>query len=219
MANKRRTPRPRKRTSQSEKTQQIRQRLGRDDWIATARAVLLIGGVNAVKIGHLAKRLATSRVGFYWHFVSRGDLLRDLLKLWESANTAPFERVVEHYRQADAIGDLLSFLRIWVEEIDYSPAFDRSVRDWARSSKEAAAAVRRIDIRRIGILHMLFQDLGFSDPEALVRARITYYHQVGYYALDVQESRQSRRKLIPVYAKILSGLSADDFQSRLSKLR
>jgi hypothetical protein len=141
-----------------------------------------------------------------------------LLTLWESANTAPFERVLERYHHADPIGNLRAVLGIWVEETDYSPAFDGAVRDWARSSTEAAAAVRRVDARRIDILRMIFTALGYDDPEATVRARVTYYHQVGYYALDVQEPRHSRRESIPVFAKVLSGLSDEDTSQLLRQL-
>jgi hypothetical protein len=144
------------------------------------------------------------------------DLLRDLLSLWESATTAPFEDAIRRSRDADPIEDLLTILGVWVEETDFSPAFDRAVRDWAGSSKEAAAAVSRVDARRIGILHNIFKDLGFPDYEALVRARITYYHQVGYYALDEQEPRNLRRDRIPLYCKILSGLPADEFTDRFA---
>jgi hypothetical protein len=32
-----------------------------------------------------------------------------------------------------------------------------------------------------------------------------YYHQVGYYAMGVRESRKERRALIPYYRKVLTG--------------
>ena len=41
--------------------------------------------------------------------------------------------------------------------------------------------------------------------EAHIRARITYYHQVGYYTLAVHESRRTRRRLSPMYALVLTG--------------
>src|SRR5688572_17713954 len=53
-----------------------RQPYGRDDWIAAARNELIAAGVDAVKVGRLARRLHVTRGGFYWHFTSRADLLR-----------------------------------------------------------------------------------------------------------------------------------------------
>ena len=41
--------------------------------------------------------------------------------------------------------------------------------------------------------------------EAFVRARTTYFHQVGYYTLGVRESREQRLMLLPLYIGILTG--------------
>ena len=49
--------------------------------------------------------------------------------------------------------------------------------------------------------------MGYQDPEAFVRARTTYFHQVGYYILGVRESRDLRLKLMPIYIRILTGQS------------
>jgi hypothetical protein len=65
--------------------------------------------------------------------------------------------------------------------------------------------VERVDNRRIAVLERVFLDLGYKGKEAHVRARVTYYHQVGYYALGVRESRKQRLALLPFYKKILAG--------------
>jgi hypothetical protein len=38
-----------------------------------------------------------------------------------------------------------------------------------------------------------------------MRARVTYYHQVGYYAMHVKERNERRLELAPYYADILTG--------------
>ena len=45
--------------------------------------------------------------------------------------------------------------------------------------------------------------------EAMVRARVVYFHQVGYYALGIDESRAERRRLISTYDRILTGFALD----------
>jgi AcrR family transcriptional regulator len=180
--------------------------LGRDDWIAAARAELIAGNVNAVKIGRLANRLRVTRGGFYWHFTSRADLLTALLQTWEVGNTAPFERSLTNGSVGDGVREFLAIATLWLDEKEYSPAFDTAVRDWARISKTVAAAVRRVDERRIGILHRIFLDLGFGNPEALVRARVAYFHQVGYYTLAMNQDRESRLALVGTYVQVLTGL-------------
>lgn len=189
--------------------------LSREDWIAAARVELVAGGVNAVTIGRLGDRLAVTRGGFYWHFKGRPALLHDLLEFWERTNTVPFERVLANDHSRNGIAEFLAVMNLWLDEETYDPAFDTAVRDWARTSKEAAAAVRRVDERRIEVLHRIFRDLGFTDPEALVRARITYFHQVGYYALQIQEEGARRRELASLYAHVLTGVPVEDLRKAI----
>jgi hypothetical protein len=62
-----------------------------------------------------------------------------------------------------------------------------------------------VDQQRIAIIERIFLDMGYKGKEAHVRARVTYYHQVGYYALGVRESKKQRRELLPYYMKVLIG--------------
>jgi hypothetical protein len=105
----------------------------------------------------------------------------------------------------NGLAEFASIVDLWLSEREFSPAFDTAVRDWARQSKSVAAAVRRADLRRIDVLRRIFVDLGYRDPEALVRARVTYFHQVGYYALRLEETPARRRALAPAYVRVLIG--------------
>jgi hypothetical protein len=68
--------------------------------------------------------------------------------------------------------------------------------------------VQSVDEKRIAVLEQVFLDMGYKGKEAKVRARVTYYHQVGYYALGIRESRRQRVELIPFYKKVLTGREA-----------
>ncbi len=48
--------------------------------------------------------------------------------------------------------------------------------------------------------------MGYDDLESEVRSRIVYYHQVGYYALQVNEPMQLRLHLFPLYYRVLAGV-------------
>lgn len=181
-----------------------REPLGREIWLDTARQALIEEGTAGVEINKLAKRLGVSRGGFYWFFSSREQLLDELLAYWVETSTVLFERLLQAsghngMRQFEALIDL------WVEEDEYDPMWDAAVRDWARTSAAVSKAVHRVDKKRIAVLEQVFLDMGYQAMEAHVRARVTYYHQVGYYALGVRESRQQRLKLIPFYKKVLTG--------------
>jgi len=159
--------------------------------------------VENVKVDRLARSLNVTRGGFYWHFKNREDLLNALLTSWEQTNTEPLVRAAAEGATPEerffAIG------RVWIEEKGFSPAYDAAVRDWARTSAPVAALVRRVDERRIALLKDILSDFGLKQEEALIRARITYYHQVGYYAMGVHESKAERLRNAPLYFKVLTG--------------
>jgi|SRR5579862_1217005 len=183
-------------------------RLGRADWISAAKLALVKGGIHAVKVDKIARYLGITRGSFYWHFKSRAELLTALLELWREQNTAPF-RAIAAARSEPAFDRFMKLQGLWLYERDFEPAFDRAIRDWAGGTPSVAAALARIDAERMRILEEIFLDLGYSATEAMIRARVTYYHQVGYYTLAVRESRETRRQFLPLYTKILTGFDLD----------
>ena len=185
------------------RNRQRNSRLGVADWLRAARDELIANGVLAVKVDRLARRLRVTRGSFYWHFKSHADLLERLLESWVATNTAPFKRVLES--KHDGQGKFQAITDLWISEEEYDPKFDTAVREWARVSPHVARIVRRADDDRIAVLHRVFEELGYKGADALVRARITYFHQVGYYTLGITESAAQRRKLRPYYTRALMG--------------
>lgn len=178
---------------------------GRELWLAAARRALIEESTAGVEINKLAKRLNASRSVFYWFFSGRAQLLDELLELWVQNGTVLFERIA-----ASAGSGLELFERLadlWMNETEYDPKWDGAIRDWGRTSKTVLEAVRKVDTRRIEAIEEIFRRMGYDGKEALIRARIMYYHQVGYYALGVVESQETRRALLPYYRKVLTGKS------------
>ena len=56
----------------------------------------------------------------------------------------------------------------------------------------------------------MFVRFGYGDVDALVRARVLYYMQIGYYALDLREPIEGRLKLTPHYLKAFTGVDPSD---------
>src|SRR5450631_1052683 len=76
------------------RTRAKRQPLGREIWLDTARRALIEEGTAGVEIKKLAKRLGSSRGGFYWFFKDRAHLLKELLAYWERSSTVLFEKIL-----------------------------------------------------------------------------------------------------------------------------
>jgi AcrR family transcriptional regulator len=178
--------------------------LGREAWLNAARQALIEEGTAGVEVNKLAKRLGVSRGGFYWFFESRDALLDALVAFWVETSATQFDQLIDPAAR-DGAHEFQKLIHLWIQESDYDPKWDGAVRDWARNSPNASKAVRAVDERRIGIIERIFEHLGYEGNDALVRARVTYYHQVGYYAMDVRETRNRRSELLPFYVKVLTG--------------
>lgn len=178
-------------------------RLTREDWVASARKVLIERGIDEVKVDRLARQLRVSRGSFYWHFQGRRDLLDALLTDWEARNY--FEQAQIRARWARTEPDLTEVVAIWLGEDPNFPSFDVAVRAWARRSGDVAQSVERVDDSWIAVLRELFDRSGYDETESLVRARVTYFHQMGYYALGIREEFAERVRLVPIYHRVLTG--------------
>lgn len=181
-----------------------RQTLTRDAWIAAARKVLEKGGIAEVKIDRLARQLKVTRGSFYFHFSSLKDLHGALLDEWRQRNCAPFERLRES-EITDGFEFFSSVVHVWVDEDPFNPRLDLSIRDWARTSRRLAKEVGDMDDLRLELLRRSFEAMGYDGDESLVRARITYFHQIGQYAIAFKEDPMRRRSLQPLFGQVLVG--------------
>jgi len=177
-----------------------------DVWLNAAKDALIEGGVAGVKIDRLAKGLGVTRGGFYHHFSSRQDLLTRLLNLWFTSNCFLPEAgdVTTPAEAADAF-DLL--VRNLLSENSFSPEFDLAIREWGRVDAAVQTRVDEMDRGRLSILEQWFTALGCDSEEALVRARVLYFHQIGFYSLGYhsRQDQAQRGRRAPVYMNILCG--------------
>lgn len=194
------TPAPARRPKRPDKAP----RRDRDDWLDTARRALIEGGVDRVKVDPLAGLLGVTTGSFYHHFTNRQELLDGLLAHWATRNSESWFQAV---REAgpDANAQLDALFDTWVEESAYDPAYDSAVRDWARTSPTVEAAVRGVDDQRIALLQQVFERFGYDPDRAFIRARVTYFHQVGYQAMKITEPHARRLLLRPLYREVLVG--------------
>lgn len=173
-------------------------------WLAAAKQALLDTGLDAVKIQPLASRLNIARTSFYWFFKDRAALLDALLEEWEAKNTGAFVEACEAY--AETIGEaLLNLIAVFYDEAVFEPRLDFAVRSWAHRSDTVTARVNAADARRLAAIRQMFERFGYVSDEADVRARTVYLVQIGYIAMQVQESTAVRMTRVARYVEIYAG--------------
>jgi len=146
-------------------------KLHRDDWIRGALLLMAEGGVNAVKIEPLAKRMGVTKGSFYWHFKNRPALLSAILEYWEEQQTETLIRIADDFDRSPS-----EKLRT-LYETTVGPDADSDVRnvelairDWSRGDAVALMAVRSVDARRSVYVENFFMALGCTETEAKARA-------------------------------------------------
>ncbi len=173
-------------------------------WLDAAVTLLIEEGIDQVKVQRLARSLGASRGSFYWHFRNREDLLDGILRLWQESNTdalidalGPPERPLEER--------ILGLFSLWMEQHPFYPRFDNAIRAWAAKSPKARKVQRRADRQRMQHFERMFVDAGYQAAEAQVRGDVFYFTQVGYYLLDLGETKRQRLAKIEHYFHAFTG--------------
>ncbi|MDW4550347.1 TetR/AcrR family transcriptional regulator [Defluviimonas sp. D31] len=190
------------------------QRVTREDWLNVAQDILVSDGVAEVKVLTIGERLSVARSSFYWYFKSRKDLLDALLAEWEGTNTAILVRHCEI--PAETItGAVCNFFRCFIDPALFDQRLDFAVREWARRDGSVRRVIDRADDTRLAAVSAMFRRYGYSDYEADVRARILYFMQLGYHALDQSEPMRIRMGRLEGYLLGFTGkdASAEEVES------
>lgn len=180
----------------------------REDWLNMARDTLVRDGVGQIKILTLADRMRVSRSSFYWYFKNRDDLLRALLDEWETRNTASIAN--QCALPASGISEAVcNFFRCFLDPSKFDSGMDFAVREWARRDEALRERVDTADNVRLSAVTDMFIARGFDPTEADARARILYFMQLGYHALDVREPIAERLARVGAYLKGFTGQDPD----------
>lgn len=188
----------------------------RDDWLNVARDVLVSDGVAEVKVLAIGEWLGVSRSSFYWYFKSRKDLLAALLDDWEGRNTAV---VVAHCAmEAETVtGAVCNYFRCFLDPGRFDQGLDFAVREWSRRDGQVRRRIDRADETRIAAVTEMFARYGYDPAEADTRARILYFMQLGYHALDQSEPMELRLARTRGYLVGFTGVEPRD--SEIADLR
>jgi AcrR family transcriptional regulator len=174
-------------------------------WLLAAYKSLVESGIDAVRIGPLAKKLKLSRTSFYWFFKDRETLLAALLGQWRTKNTGNLVTRTQAY--AESITEaIFNVFDCWLDPDLFDSSLEFAVRSWAQQSADVAAEIRKADETRIDALTKMFIRFGSKAHAADVRARTLYLTQIGYISMKPKEALADRMSRIPEYVEIFTGV-------------
>lgn len=153
----------------------VRQNLSAEDWAAEALDAMAAGGLEAVAVEPLARRLGVTKGSFYWHFPNREALVHAALQLWERRETEdaisgveeepdPYERIVKLFKRGNS-----------------SYRAGRLYLAMAAASDDPAVGkvVKRVSERRLNYLQKCYLALGLSEHDARLWSTFAYATFIG----------------------------------------
>jgi AcrR family transcriptional regulator len=164
-----------------------RSSLTAEDWVRAAAEAIEEGGVGAVAVEPLARKLGVTKGSFYWHFENRDALLKAALERWEKEATEAVIAAVnqisdprERLRQllAEATTEEPLDGHASGTEIYFSDALELAISD-AADDPLVRPVLRRVSERRIDYLEECYRALGLPPEEARHRALLVYAAYVG----------------------------------------
>lgn len=197
---------------------QVRKPLQRIDWLKQALEIFVCEGIEAVRITRLAEDLGVTRGSFYWHFEHRKELIDALVSYWKSKNSPA---LCASFDNASSLADgIFRFFEICIDPTLFDPRLDLALREWSRRSESIRVQIDQEDSARINSLQAFFIRFGYAMPDALIRARVLYYSQIGFYAIEVQEPLQTRLDYTEAYFECFTGQKlsveqANDFRQHI----
>jgi AcrR family transcriptional regulator len=147
-------------------------------WVEAAFDELAEGGIDAVRVDPLAKKLGVTRGSFYWHFKDRAALYEAMLRRWRSRATYQvFNRFERDKRNVDSPATRLAWLLMLPRSSPramHAAAVELAIRLWARRDEAAAQAVATIDRARLRYCERVLRDAGIPQKDACARAYLFY---------------------------------------------
>lgn len=152
-----------------------RQSLTAEAWASAALDALAGGGLDAVAVEPLARRLNVTKGSFYWHFPNREALIKAALELWEQRETVdvvsgldrerdPYQRIVNLFKRANSshkAGRLYLALAAASDDVRVNEV------------------VQRVSARRLAYLEKCYRALGMEAGEAPLWATFAYATFIG----------------------------------------
>lgn len=157
-------------------------RLSAQDWANAALDQIAEGGLAALAVESLARRIGVTKGSFYWHFPSRDALLHAALERWEEIEQ---ETV---FGQLEAITDprerLRALFRLVAREVRSHIIYSELLK--ALDHPAVKPVMERVSKRRLDYLTASYRQAGLGRVDALNRARLTYAAYVGFLQLSLQ---------------------------------
>jgi AcrR family transcriptional regulator len=169
-------------------------RLDAEDWERAALQAISDGGLAAVAVEPLARRLGVTKGSFYSHFSDRDELLVAALGRWEQVHIDSFTAVTDRFQ--DPAARLKALIELATSAARGHTVISRLLLE--SDDPRVRAALRRITEFRLAHLDSTFRELGVPRGLATHRATIAYAAYIGllHLAREIPERLADEQALV-----------------------
>lgn len=152
------------------KPQTNKPQLSADDWADAALDAMADGGLDAVAVEPLARKLGVTKGSFYWHFANRSALVRAAVERWAQTET---DRIIE---RASGVSDARKRIQVVFKAANGSERAGRLYLALAAASRDPLVAefASRVSQRRLEYLTECYEALGLAPRDARKWASFAY---------------------------------------------
>ena len=156
-----------------------RSRLSAADWEQAALEALAEGGLAAVAVEAIARRLGVTKGSFYWHFATREALLQAALERWERSDEREVLGLIE------TVSDPRERVRELVRQVSHKRPSHAVFAALLKALDQPLIrpVIERVSQRRLHFVTEAFRQAGFDATSAANRARLAYSAYVGFIQL------------------------------------
>ncbi|MGD0453543.1 MAG: helix-turn-helix domain-containing protein [Solirubrobacteraceae bacterium] len=182
-------------------------RLEAEDWERAALQAISDGGLAAVAVEPLARRLGVTKGSFYAHFSDREELMVAALRRWEQVHIDSFTAVADRFQ--DPAERLKALIELATSAARGHTVISRLLLE--SDDPRVRAALRRITEFRLAHLDATFRELGMSRGMAAHRATIAYAAYIGLLQLarEAPERLTAERALVRELLQALTDIRGD----------
>jgi AcrR family transcriptional regulator len=164
----------------------MNRRVKREDWLGAAVQALAEGGVAALAIEPLARRLEVTKGSFYHYFPSLDAFVQAVIAFWEEQATQVVIRTLDAIPEPEERLARL-FEVIW-ERVDHLKAEAALAAAAVAGDPRVRPAYLRVNRRRLAYTRRLYAALGLPPDEARRQALTAYGSYLGTLQLVALDS-------------------------------
>ena len=182
--------------------------VSKEDWVRAGLRALRDGGIESVRVEPTADSLGVTKGSFYWHFENRQAWLDAMLTDWERVGT---DQIIELVNAAadDPKKRLRTLMGAATVSDQTGDAIEARLRAWASTDAVAAAAIGRIDARRVEFVVDLLEEIGIPRHQAELRSGALYRILIGEYTWRTSGGPTGDRALLDEIVDMVTQPSSD----------